>query len=395
MVITLALTVPLGISPAKILGQPVFLFDAPLVLLYVVGGWALYVVVKSTGGLGPVTVLPAVILVFLTLCVLAFAVHPSSAGVVLLVRLGAGGILAWAVRGLSRRLFTYAAAALVLSAAVQSVIAVAQYVHRGPIGVSWLGEGSAPLNRLGQLFVPRGTFNHQYPLAAFCLLAATVGALVAGRSRRQWPWLVGTVAAVAPLGITFSRQAVLGLVLVLACLCWAAWRHDRNYLPVVICLALGLMVPAALAQRGWTGRVYQTTHSPTVNALSSGRVRMYQSSLAVVRANPAIGVGPGREAETRYPVNDVFLLIAEEDGIVAALVAAGVVVLLARRALGTSPLALGAFLALTPFLIFDYFLYGIPQGPVMAGLWAGASCSPLALACRRRPTLLFRPSSRV
>ncbi len=270
-----------------------------------------------------------------------------------------------------------AAGGLLASAVVQSGIAMAQYLRRRPVGLRVLGEGTAPLNQLGRVFIPRGTFNHQDPLTAFCLLAAIVGAVAAGRSRHPWRWLAATIVAVAPLGVTFSRSGVLGLALALAAFGWAGWRYERKYRLIAIGLGLGLLIAGTVAANAWTGRIYQTLHSPTVNAFSSGRVTMYQDSVAVARANLIIGTGPGRNPANKLPVNDVVLLISEQAGIVAALAAAVVVALLAKRALHHGPLAVSIYVALLPFLLFDFFLYGIPQGPAMAGLWAGAVCCPL------------------
>jgi len=381
LVAAIALTVPLGVIPARVLGQPLFLFDAPSILLLGVGGWS-FVARKRRARPGHVSLLAAAFFAFMAFCMVAFVVHPSIAGAVLMIRLGAGGALAWVVSGLSRRDWSYAAVALVTSAIVQSGIAMAQFLHKGPVGLRVLGEGSAPLNRLGEILIPRGTFNHQYPLTAFCLLAAIVGAVTAGRSRHPWRWLAASVVAILPLGVTFSRSGVLGLGLALACLCWVAWRHDRRYGPIAVCLALGLVFAAMLAARGWTGRIYQTIHSPTVNAFSSGRVTMYQDSVGVARDNLIVGTGPGRIPANTLPVNDVILLISEQAGVVAAIVAAGVVALLGMRAFKQGPLAASVFVALVPFVVFDFFLYGIPQGPAMAGLWAGAVCSPLVRRAR-------------
>lgn len=385
LVAAVALTVPLGLIPVRILGQPLFLFDAPLALLYIVGGWSLYVR-RKRGDPARLALLPSAFLAFLALCLVALVVHPSVAGAVLLLRLGAGGVLTWSVSGLSRRFSGYAAGALLASAVLQAVLAMAQFFRRKPIGLRVLGEGSAPLNRLGNVLIPRGTFDHQYPLTAFCLLAVIVGVVAAGQSRHPWRWLGATILAVVPLGVTFSRSGVLGLVLALACFGWVAWRHDRRYGLFAICLGVALVLAGTLAARGWSGRIYQTVHSPTVNAFSSGRVTMYQDSVDVARANPIIGIGPGRDRAGKIPVNDVFLLISEQAGIVAALLGAAVVVLLGKRALAQGPLALSIFLCLLLFVLFDYFLYGIPQGPAMAGLWAGAVCSPFARLTLRRPS---------
>jgi len=372
-VAAVAFTVPFPVSPVTLVGQPVYLFDLLLASMYLIGAWALFLKVKRNER-GRIGALNVVVLAFLALLLLAFMAHPSGAGALLLLRVGAGAVVAWTVSGMSRRSELVVAAALLASASLQSAIAIAQFARRGPVGLSALGEGSYPLNRAADLFVPRGTFFHQYPLSTFCFLAAIVGGITAVRSGHRWPWLLAVVIVAAPLGITFSRSAVVGLAMVVACLGWAAWRYDHRYLLVVLCLAVGFGVPAALARHGWAGRAYQTVHSSTVNAFSSGRVSMYHDSVTVAAAHPILGVGPARYAAIKPPVNDVPLLVTDEAGVGTGLAVVALIGLLGARAFGTSSLATAVYVALLPFLTFDYFLFGIPEGPVMAGLWAGAVC---------------------
>jgi O-antigen ligase/polysaccharide polymerase Wzy-like membrane protein len=380
---------PFPIVLARFRGQPVFLFDVGLLAACVLGA----VAVRRRA---PESALAIVGASFLALFATAAITHPSLAGGILVVRVTGAVALAACVASMPRQGARWFTMAFVSAAAVETAIALGQWVHRGPVGLSWLGEFQYPLYKIGAVAPPRGTFIHPYPLAGFCLVAAAAGAIAAVRARRPGLWLVLAGCAVVPAGLSLSRMALAGAV-VLVCGLFAAGRADARYVWGAIAVGACFVGGAGLAHSGWSTRLHTATTARTAEQFTTGRVHLTDQAVHIVVHHPVIGVGPARYASLGDEVNDVPLLVAAEAGIATALALVALLALIAARAVRSGGAAVGLFGAYLPFILLDRFPYGTAQGLALSGVWAGAVllCARVSVevgAVRRiPPTAVARP----
>jgi hypothetical protein len=317
---------------------------------------------------------------FLALVGVALAAHPSARGLHLLARLAEAGLLGAAVAlvgGRTER--SVVVAALAAAAAVQTVIAVAQVQHGGPVGLGALGEFADPLVAWGTTVAPRGTLTDGSVLAGASLLAAAAGVRQALTSPRAAAWILLAAVAIVPIGLSSSRTALAGALAVCACLAPAAVRAPRARWAIVA-LAMGVAIPVSIQWDGWA--------ASGGRGAASDRGALIAQAGAIVAGSPFVGVGPARyddvlasrpELHTTaqvQPVHDVPALVTAEEGIVAGAV---VVALLAlamfdgwRR--GWPTLAVAA--ALMPWILLDQWPYTNPTGLALVGLWLGVSRWP-------------------
>jgi hypothetical protein len=360
-----------GTAPGYNRAVVVTAFDVPLLFLAVASAVSLPARLRRPGrGTATLMLLAAAAL-------FALAFHPSLRGVAVLLRLVGAVIVAAEVASLDTgRLRARVAVPLMGAAAVQGVVAFAQVVAGEPIGLDGLGERSR-LYAFGDVVAGQGTTIHPYVLAGLCLLAVLVAVALAPQRGpvRLW-WMAGIGAAAAPLGITFSRTAVLGLALAGLVLVPAARRSSYLRAPLTVA-AVAALVPALIWSGGWVDRASASV-GDDVDGVTSGRVTLTRQALELIADHPLVGVGPGRytvaleaegDPERRDAVHTVPLLVAAEDGIAAgvAFTAALVWVGAASFAAGTGPAAL--FVAMIPFLLLDKWLYLHPNGMVMLAVW--------------------------
>jgi hypothetical protein len=316
--------------------------------------------------------------------VLATLVHPSLSGSVLVYRL-----LAWPVliacalrlpplsreRGIVRGV-------VVAMACFEAFVAIAQVVKDDVIGLSWLGESSS-LYAFGATTTPEGTFDHPYRLAGFTLLGA--GIALGWLLDRQPSFPKALVAAVlaVPLGLTFSRMALIGVVSLCVVLAVAAWKRRGMAVLLSIAFLASFTITAVVRSEGWIQRATisdsrDVSTSTRINTISSGRLELMRQAMELTEEEPIVGHGPRnylRASVDRYGlegedhVHNVPLLASVEGGAPAgvlfalALVAAG---LLAWRTGVTSILVYVSFL---PFFVLEAFPYVTSQGLAMTGLW--------------------------
>jgi hypothetical protein len=302
------------------------------------------------------------------LAVAAWAAHPTWHGAEVLARAGLGALLVGAA---ARAGWAWPArAAFAGLGVVELAWAAVQTVQRPPGPDALPGATGA-----------RGTFLARNNLAG---AAVVLGwwLLAYGVRRRSRAHLAAGAVCLAPVGFTFSRSALLGLLLAGAVVAAAAVRDPRRWLPCALAVLLGFGVTATLRADGWLTRARDVTGGVTPDAVSNGRAAGSRTALDLVRDHPLLGVGPGRyvvalETEDpggpadRLPVHSVPLLVAAEAGLPAAALLVALLVLLAVRSARAGPLALAAFLAYLPFVLLDAFPLTDAQGLVTTALWLG------------------------
>jgi O-antigen ligase len=335
--------------------------------------------------LGPVTACWALLLAWM---VVAFAFHPSARGVADLVRLA--GVLAMVVAALELATFAERGAVLVTVAAVavfEAVIAVAQIARHAPVGLSTLGEFHDPFNRFGSALAPQGTMIHPYLLAGLAALVAMLLLAPALHRRQPAAWLALLAAAVVPVGITYSRAAVLGLALAGLCVLSGLRVWRGRGLAVLATLCLGVGVPALIWSSGWLNRANQSVRARSGAQLATDRGWLIHEADTLIVDHPVVGVGPGRyvialkdkfhvernrSVGVFKPVHNLPMLLTAEGGIPAGIAMTLVLVVAGWRGLRGGRLGSALFLVYLPFTLLDHFPYTFPQGLVMTGLWLGA-----------------------
>jgi hypothetical protein len=319
----------------------------------------------------------------------ALAVDPTSRGVHTVFELWGVAVLAAVVtEGLAGGLADLFVGALVGVAALETLWAAAQLISGSSLGLQRLGEDAHPLWPFGQgVVAPMGSMVHPYVLAGLGLVASVAAGWRALSARRPAAWLLAAAVAVAAVGFTFSRAALLSIVLVVAGFAVAALpkgpRRGRS-LMVVLALCIGVAVPATIWNAGWRSRAAQTTAATNAAELTTERTHLVHEAVVLITAHPVAGVGPGQYVPALQhhfrvesdkglanfrPVHNVVLLVGAEGGAVALLVIAALFGILGWRALRTGPIAVAVYMAYFPLAMLDHFAYSFPQGLVLTGFW--------------------------
>jgi hypothetical protein len=200
-------------------------------------------------------------------------------------------------------------------------------------------------------------------------------------ARRPLAWAGVVAALVVPVGLTYSRGALAGVIVAIGALAPRA-RRDVARRIAIASLAVGIGVPGLLTWSGWVARGEQFGEERA----DSGRGILLLQGLAVFAMEPLVGVGPGRymaavrtltddpAIKTRLlPTHDVPLLAAAESGVLAgAIVVVLLGALLVRAIRDRDDAALALYVVLLPFWLLDPLPYSLPQGIVLTGLWLGA-----------------------
>jgi hypothetical protein len=374
---------PFGIVFGYLTTDPVFsyavnlyLFDLPLALLAATTLPLLAVRIRARAlSLGAALWTALALLVLLS-----FVVHPSIEGVQTVWRVAGALAIAVAFADLESRERSVVVGALVITALFQTAWAVAQIANGGPLGAWWLFESQKPLARVGDTFLPKGTLQTPYLLAALSLVSAFLLARRAVNATRLLPWVATIAAALVPVGLTYSRGALAGVVAAVAVLAPRA-RHDTARQLVIAAVLVGVGVPALLTSSAWLARGEQFSEDRP----DSGRGIMLLQGITVLAMDPLAGVGPGRYmASVRtltddpavrarlLPTHAVPLLVAAESGVLAGAVVVLLLVALALRAYrDRDDLALALYLVLLPFWLLDPLPYTLPQGIILSGFWLG------------------------
>jgi len=346
----------------------------------------------------------------------SFVWHPSGRGGLTLLHLAGCAMLAAAgaqvLRSPTAR--SALAKAIVGGGVLEALIALLQVSRQGALGLSRWVEVNPPFYPFQHIRAPNATFPHPYVAAGFGLVSAGVAVVMAmtadERARPRWAAAAGW--CVLPVGVSYSRSALLALLAFGLALIWIALRQsDRRTtaLAAMAALAIGSAVPAAIWHTQWLARGSSTVAGSftggaaasggVVSGVANGRLTDYHQALTLLGDHPLTGVGVGRYVfavehqfglanaprSTGYVnANDLPLLAGAEGGVLALVVMAGTLVWLLWRAARAGPLALGVCLAFLPYCLLDQFPYESAQGAVICGLWL-ATVDALILGVARRP----------
>ncbi len=270
---------------------------------------------------------------------------------------------------------------LLAAAAIQSILAATQL---------WTGDGIVPAVIVKDITVevidgiarPQGTMNHVYGLAALGLLA--LGAWVAVRKKNEASGILvlGLVGATSALiAMTFSRSALLGVVAIVAFLALSARQGDRGAAVLAGVIAVAYVAAVILTLSSWTVRADQTATTDLDDA-SLGRLTLVSQAVELIKSDPLTGVGPGLYHVTlferdmvdeQYPyiVHNYTLAFAAENGAIAGVVIAALLIWLGVAAVRAGLSLATAFFGLLPLLMLDVMHYGVPVGQLMLGVWLG------------------------
>ena len=316
----------------------------------------------------------------------AWAAHPSTRGALQVLRLlgiAAAVLTATQSGPTGRRLLV---GVLVTLTTAEVVLAVAQRVGRGPLGLASLGEQADPLLPIGGGLAPQGTLIHPYLLAGLAVVVISVLAAVALRvPALVRPSVVAIPIAGVAVGLTYSRAAVLALlgILVPVLLAARARRARPTALAVLAAVALGAGSAGLVASDGWIGRAQETSAGRN---LTTGRRELADQAVALMRRHPLLGVGTGRYSlaveedeavaaqSTRQlqPVHAVPLLLVAGGGLLVGVALMLLAVALVRAALRAGLAGWVLLLGYVPFLLLDHFPVTFPQGLVMTAIWLAA-----------------------
>ena len=327
---------------------------------------------------------------------IALALHPSSMGVMTVLRF-AGAISLVDVLSHSRPKFRTIAARLWLSwTVVEALVAVSQKLLGRAIGVP--GEVGIPFETLGTFTVPTGTSYGPHPIAAMGLVA--IGLAVFGTHHRLLSrgWAIaGSSAGAVIVAITCGTSGALSLTAVFVAGIVRLVRERRaaastratpaaSVGAVLLAVALAFGIGAALSIDGWTFKAERTA-TADVSAASNGRAGMIDEAVAMIRRWPVVGVGPGRFLATRdaHPdiaklatedqaVHNVALLIVTESGALGALALVAAALGVARRARAT-PYAVTVLVAMLGHTMFDHAPWTFGFGMVQLALVIGFATS--------------------
>jgi len=325
-----------------------------------------------------------------------FPWHPSGRGVLTLLHLGGCAMLAAATAlvFLSDRRKTLAKV-IVGAGMVEALIALLQVRRQGAIGLGRVIEVNPPYYPFEYIRAPNATFPHPYVAAGFALVSAAVAVVMAitADEAAAARWAAAAALCILPVGVSYSRSALLGLLGFGVCLAWLALRQPAIRKAVVgalIALAIGAAVPAAIWHTQWLARGSATVDgalsggAKASSGIANGRLTDLHRALTLIREHPITGIGAGRyifaiehhfgvdkaPTDTGYVnANDVPLLAGAEGGVLALLVIAGALAWLGWRAARCGPLALGMCLAFLPYCLADQFPYESAQGAVICALW--------------------------
>jgi len=236
-----------------------------------------------------------------------------------------------------------------VSSLLQAEIAILQFINQGSIGLSLFGEETinalttniAKIEALGSIFVRSyGTFPHPNILGGFLVLGIVAWVyLFVSPSKRHGVFhratsLIGLFVVLLGLVFSFSRSAWIAALISLVS-CVVVLFHKKGYTHAARELILSSMIFGLLlfGMVGWALVSRGNTHNdPAINE------RNVYSRIAVdmVSEYPfGVGVGNGMiraEQEGRYeaygltnkathqPVHNIYLLIAEELGVVGIIV---------------------------------------------------------------------------
>ena len=370
-------------------GVIVQLVDVLLVVLAIVG--AAGIVRESVRDRRSPTA--ALLAVFAALSV-AFVVHPSTTGMMVLLRFAGAMTLAHTLADASPSLRSRAARVWLAWTFIEALIAVLQVSLGRSIGVP--GEVGIPFEELGGFKVPTGTSYGPHPIAAMGLVG--IGVAVFGLHHRlvskRWASLGASGGAVI-VGVTCGTAGAISLTALLAAASIRAVRlrpsrDHASVVPVLLVVAVSFGLAAGMSLDGWRFKAERSATTDVV-AASNGRAGMIDEAVAMIKRWPLLGVGPGRFMATRdanpeikalasedQQVHNVALLIVTESGVLGAAALATLALSMVRRMRG-QPYAITLLVAMIGHVLFDHapwtFGFGMVQLAIVLG-FAAAKTDP-------------------
>ncbi len=326
---------------------------------------------------------------FLVAMVASLALHPSVRGVMAIVRVaGAVSLASTLVGATASRQRRNGLVALEVAAGGQLIIAAIQRATLSPIGLRWLGENRFPFVDFGSIFAPVGTMWHTYVLAGLGLLMVGVfSSAVLSRSLTRLNGYLGCAIGGALVAFTYSRAAAVGIFVVVVVTFLAARTRQPR---LGILLVAATLIPAGIVgisvREGWVARARYSAEVATTRSsegLTDGRGEFLVQGLRLARANPLLGVGPGRYSQALadspallqrrglQPAHNVLVLVAAELGIPGVLGLGALALALLRRMRRAGAVIWPAAVSLVPFLLLDHYLWDTSEGAVLTAVWLG------------------------
>lgn len=399
-----ALPVNLGFAPT--------LLDLALVSVFTL--WILRALMRQNEEGLPFNLTPmgAFVLVFIALAVFSFVLGMSHAGITvyglrhfveILVAIAFFFLVANVVR--TRAQLERVIRVLLLVGFVSALLGVVFYLLPRPVTIQLL-------SLLRVFKYPSGAgvlrFINDDPTGTMRAISTTVdpnvlgglmvliGGLLAPQvfaSRPLFPrrWAVAmTLTVFACLGLTFSRAAILGLVVALMLV--AATRYRRL---ILILAAAGLVFYFAPFTQGYVEHFQNAFFA--ADRSTQMRLGEYKDAFILISRNPIFGVGflGSPDVDTYVGVSSVYLLMAEEMGLVGLgifIVTMGAYYLNAAFAWFTrladdeflSPVLLGITAALAGSMtagIFDHYFFNLdfPHSVTLFWLYVGLGMATIRL----------------
>ncbi len=253
----------------------------------------------------------------------------------------------------------------------QSTLALMQTIVLG----SGFYVGSEPQPAVFGLTPGLGSFFHPYSLAAYLALSmATILSVQRFRPMRLIEWSAVALASAA-MATTYGRTAALS-VLLIGIVYGVDWfRRRKPEIAISVAVAtLPAIVTGLILHTWWVPRASQT-----LALRSSGRTALIETALEIIGDNTLFGVGPAQYGPTlatmvrgRFDVvmvHDVPLMVAVEYGAVIGGITVLWLIALGVTSARSHAYALGAFMAVLPFLLLDNIHYVYPSGIASFGLW--------------------------
>lgn len=317
------------------------------------------------------------------LMTVAVLFNPSGNGwaTVFLVAVSSGlGFAIWDMT--ADELKRFVAIPLLAATTVQAALAAAQLSTGQPVVPTFVANDIV-LRVIDGVARPQGTTAHVYRLTALGLLSLGVGAIALRRYARTPPIFLAAMAAAAALvAMTYSRAGFVGVATFAVVLAVASYRGSQNMGRVAAVVAVGFVATVLITLPSWIARADHTTAHDLDDA-SLGRMTLTAQAVELAQLEPMTGLGPGRYLEVleergmldeRYPfiVHNYPLAFAVENGIIAGIAIAGLLLWLGLAAFRAGPASIAAFGGVLPLLMFDVLHYDSPSGQVMLGVWLGS-----------------------
>ncbi len=281
-------------------------------------------------------------------------------------------------------------ASLMVSATLQSGIALWQFFLQVSPASSWLGMSYHSGQQLGdavvEVFDQRwlrayGSMPHPNILAAFVSCALFAASSLVNRiptKRIFFIFLAGWIICNAGLFFTFSREVWLGTLVGIAVL--FVVRRPRfvsfhritppmmlGLTTVVIWISLSVAYWEPLSARLGVGG-WQRLEQKSINE----RLASFNDGFSLIKQSPLLGVGMHqstfalKERSYPQPPHNIFLLVASEIGTIGLALFLALmcsVIVCVRRAQNTRmPIFLGAFCMIGIAGLFDHFFWSVQSG---------------------------------